>query len=104
MRLAPNEAQVHNGIAWLLAACPVDTFRDGPRAVEHARKAVELAGAKDTYCLDTLAAACAEAGQFDEAVRREKEAIEAADAADVKRLAELNVRLRLYQERKPYRE
>jgi hypothetical protein len=57
---------------------------------------------KDPDLLDTLAAAYAEAGQFDKAVLAQKEAIGlSADEASKKEFGE---HLKLYEARKPYRE
>jgi hypothetical protein len=53
-----------NSLAWLLATCPVPEMRNGPRAVELARQACEIDGWKNPALLDTLAAACAETGDF----------------------------------------
>jgi len=46
------------------------------KAIEHGTTACELSGWAEPICLDGLAAAYAEAGRFDLAVRRQKEAIE----------------------------
>jgi tetratricopeptide (TPR) repeat protein len=42
LKLAPRNAVGHNDLAWLLATCPDSKFRDPKRAVELAKKAVEL--------------------------------------------------------------
>jgi tetratricopeptide (TPR) repeat protein len=43
VRLKPDSALYHNQLAWLLATCPELKLRDPGQAVEHAKKAVELA-------------------------------------------------------------
>ena len=75
LELAPGEARVHNQLSWMLAACPQSAYRDGPRAVELARRACELTGWQDPNLLDTLASAYAECGRFDEAVTWAKKAL-----------------------------
>ena len=75
-------------------------MRDGKTAVEFATKACELTGWKQPAYLDTLAAAHAEAGDFDSAVRRQTETISLLSDANAKK--DFGTRLKLYQERKPY--
>jgi tetratricopeptide (TPR) repeat protein len=62
-----------------------------------------LSGLTDSNILDTLAAAYAEAGDFDQAIKWQQRAIElnASDADFVKGGKE---RLELYRQHKPYRE
>lgn len=101
LRLNSGHLDALNDLAWLLAASPQTGQRDGPRAVELAAKLVKL---QRTACsLDTLAAACAEAGRFEEAVRAEKEAIELLGDKDEKVASEYAARLKLYEVRQTYR-
>src|SRR5262249_27778449 len=76
LRVHPNDQPVLNVLAWTLATCSDDRQRDGKRALELATKACELSDWKDVQFLDTLAAAAAETGDFERAVRYEKQAIE----------------------------
>ena len=66
---------IQNNLAWMLATCPDPAVRDGRRAVTLAREACQLRQWKDAFSLDTLAAAYAEIGSFEEAIRWENEAI-----------------------------
>lgn len=100
LRLDPGFAQAHNNLAWLLAAAPDDSLRDGARAVEHAAKACDLTGYRDPGYLDTLAAALAEAGQFDQAVEQATAAVQLAQGDS---RAAIQSRLELYRDGKPYR-
>jgi arylsulfatase A-like enzyme/Flp pilus assembly protein TadD len=99
--LKPEYAAAYNNLAWLVATCPDDRYRDARQAVSHARKACELSGWDDFGMLDTLALAYAERGDFSEAVQWQTKALEFAPA---EAQADLRSRLELYQNGKPYRE
>jgi tetratricopeptide (TPR) repeat protein len=103
VRLEPRYAYGHCNRAWLQATCPDAKHRDGRKAVESARKACELTGWKDANALDTLAAAYAEFGKFDGAVEWQMKSLELLGPAK-KAALDYRQRLKLYQDRKPYRE
>jgi tetratricopeptide (TPR) repeat protein len=88
-------------LAWLMAASDDPRLRDGTTAVSFAEKAVAATGRKSPTCLDTLAAAYAEAGQFAEAVSAEKEAIARPTTDDQKKV--YAARLKLYELKFAYR-
>jgi len=94
-----------NRLARLQATCPAAEFRDGAKAVENATKACELTNWKNPGYLNVLAAAYAEAGDFDAAVKWQKEAIDLLTEEQPSWWrAEFQARLKLYQSGKPYRE
>ena len=63
----PSDYTSVNNLAWILATSPIDSVRDGRRAVELAEKAGELSRHKRAFVLSTLAAAYAEVGNFEKA-------------------------------------
>jgi tetratricopeptide (TPR) repeat protein len=99
--LNPDNPAALNNLAWIRATHRRAELRDGAQAVELAERCCELSGYQVGATLDTLAAAYAEAGRFDDAVRWQTKAIELAPAAGK---AELKTRLELYRAGKPFRE
>jgi protein O-mannosyl-transferase len=105
LRHDPNQKVALNSLAWLMATCPDAAIRNGPEAVALARKAAGQCRVDDPEVLDTLAAAYAEAGQFQEAVKAGESAHAAAEAANNQQLGKsIQQRLLLYRVGKPYRE
>jgi len=127
-----EQAEVLNDRAWLRATCPEASIRNGELAVTDAKKACDLDGWEVASHIDTLAAAYAEGGDFDSAVRYQNEAInkhkslpqkasktiaklrydkelhkrvteKLAEAVN-KSLGGFNQRLELYKQHRPYRE
>jgi tetratricopeptide (TPR) repeat protein len=103
VRLNPRDPNPYNGLAWIWATCPVSEMRDGKKAVEYAKKACELMDYHRADDLGTLAAAYAEAGQFEEAGKWQRKANDDADY--VRTYGEAGKdRLKLYDQKRPYRE
>jgi tetratricopeptide (TPR) repeat protein len=101
IRLAPEDSYVLNLRAWMLATCPEEKFRDGKQAVIDATLSNSISGWNDSGTLDTLAAAYAETGEFELAVKWQEKAM-ITSAPEFR--AETESRLKLYRDRKPYRE
>jgi tetratricopeptide (TPR) repeat protein len=96
----PAELDSYNNIAWDFATHQEHTSRDGKAAVLFATKACEITTYTNTQFLDTLAAAYAESGDFDSAVKWQSKAIELL--SDAKEKEDYGTRLKLYQDKKPY--
>ncbi len=96
----PTSASTFNQLGWIWATAPDPDVRNGPRAKECATRACELTEWTDASYLDTLAAACAEVGDFDAAVQWMEKAIPfvSADTED-----DYHSRLALYRQEKPIR-
>lgn len=99
----PQSADAHNSLAWFLATCPDAAYRNGAEAVKHARSACELTEWKDAAELDTLAAAYAEAGDFDQAVEFMTQALSKMGPEDAADREEFEGRLALFQRKEAYR-
>ena len=94
-----------NNLAWLLATHRDGQFRDGAEAVRLAERVCERTKRSDPGLLDTLAAAYAEAGRFDDAVQTAAEAEAIADTrADASLAAGIRARKELYATGKAFRE
>jgi Flp pilus assembly protein TadD len=105
LRLNPNDVTLLNDTAWLLATNPNVSIRNGQQAVELAQRAVDLSGGQEPAILSTLAAACAEAGRFPEAVPTARKALELAKRQNKPALAEsIQAKLSLYEAGTPFRE
>jgi len=105
LRLAPDHIRAMNDLAWLLATCPDAAIRNGPEAVRLADEANRRVNYTQPLLLDTLAAAYAEAGDFDRAVAAARRAVKLARAHNQSQLAdEYEARLRLYRARQAYRQ
>ncbi len=100
LKFDPQHLAAQNNLAWVLATAPEESVRDGKRAVKLAEQAMTQAGGRGRFIADTLAAAYAEAGKFDYAIKFQKWVINQspADSQD-----ELRGRLELYLKGQPYR-
>jgi tetratricopeptide (TPR) repeat protein len=101
LSIDPEHLEANNNLAWLLATAPDAGLRDGERAVELARRSVAVLRVPAT--LDTLAAALAETGRFDEAVIVVEEAIRVSRQQRSASAGELEARRRMYRSGRPYR-
>jgi uncharacterized protein len=96
-----GEVQAWNVLAWILATSENSEIRYGSNAVFFAEKAVAATNRKTPAVLDTLAAAYAEAAQFEKAVSTEQEAISLLQAEAEKN--DYRTRLKLFEAHLPYR-
>lgn len=100
LNLGPDLPPALNNLAWIRATHPDAELRNGAKAVELAERCCKLSNYQIGPTLDTLAAAYAEVGRFDEAIRWQNKAIELAGATDT---TELQKQLEFYRAGKPLR-
>ena len=102
VEVVPNDLRLRNELAWLLATSPDTRVRNGLEAERIAHDLLQAPGTHRFEILDTLAAAQAEAGYFDEAIRTAHEAIVAATPDQTNQIHAVTMRLRLYENRQPF--
>jgi len=92
-------ARAQQGLGWILATCPDESIRKPELALRFAQAAAEKMGESDFRYQDTLAAAQAAMGQFEEAKQRVSKALESAPKSEK---PFLEYRMALYEKREPY--
>jgi serine/threonine-protein kinase len=106
LKLDPHHPGTFNMLAWIWSTCPDPDFRNGPRARDCATRACELTEWSEPAYLDTLAAACAECGDYEQALKWANCAIELLkkqpDFSEA-RLQDYMARSELYRQRQPFR-
>ncbi|MEN8151077.1 MAG: tetratricopeptide repeat protein [Planctomycetota bacterium] len=102
-RLQPEDADTRTFLSWCLATSPDGKIRDGERALAWAKEANALTKGGKATTLNGLAAAYAETGHWDEAVATAREAHRLAVEERLPDAPAYATRLRLYEQKKPYR-
>ncbi len=103
LELKPDWPQAYNNLALILATHPDERVRNGPEAVALAERACALTQSSVPVYLSTLAAAYAELGRFDDAIRTAEQAVALAEARGLTNIARRNTELlQLYQAGKPF--
>lgn len=101
LEVNPNHQPALNNMARIRATHPDAKLRDGKQAVAMAKRCCELDQYRVAIALDTLAAAYAEVGRFEDAVNMQIRAIELTPKANS---TKQKARLQLYMAGKPFRE
>jgi tetratricopeptide (TPR) repeat protein len=101
----PAGLDAANLLAWVLATHPEDVVRDGRRAVPYAENLCRSTLNANGAYLDTLAAAYAESGRFEEAVAAARKALDLGlRSGHVSRAEAVRGRLEDYMRNQPYRD
>ncbi len=104
-RLRPDWAEPLNAKAWTLATSSDEKVRNGAEAVTLAEKAATLTGRQQPAILNTLAAAYAETGRFDDALETANQALELAKRSNQTNFAaRIERAIALYKAHTPWRE
>jgi tetratricopeptide (TPR) repeat protein len=74
-QLNAQDAAVYQQMAYVFGACSQTGIRNSKKAIEAGRSACRITADRDWSSYDAFAVACAEAGNFDEAVKLEDKAI-----------------------------
>jgi Flp pilus assembly protein TadD len=105
LNLNPRNPAALNDLAWLRAAASDARLRNGTEAVKLAEQACQLTAFREPLLIGTLAAAYAEAGRFEDAVKTGERAKALALATGKSALAARNEELlTLYRARKAFHE
>jgi len=104
LQIKPDSAEAQNDLAWVLAACPQASLRNGNQAVQLAQRANQLTLNGNPAVLSTLAAAYAETGRFPEAIETAQRAVQLAETQSNTKLAnDLRSQMKCYQAGLPFR-
>jgi len=105
LRVNPEMIAAYNDLAWLLATSAEPKFRNGEEAVSMGEQACKKTSFSEPLFIGTLAAAYAEAGRFDDAVKTGEKARDLAEKMGLQEVARRNEELAgLYRQHKPYHE
>ena len=105
LRIKPDYPEAQNNLAWLLATLAPADGGDPARAVTLAERACELTNNRVAGYLDTLAAAYAATGRFNDAITTTQKAIGLArSTGQTQIVSEIETRLEVYRAGHHYRE
>jgi Flp pilus assembly protein TadD len=102
LQLSPRNDSALGGLAWLRATCPDASLRNGKEAIRMSTRACELSKWSEQDHLQALAAAYAESGDFDKAVKYQTQGINMKSVYGPL-LEEARERLAFYRDHRPWR-
>ncbi len=105
LEIAPEDLQAECNLAWIYATFPDSSVRNGARAVQLAEQALQQSERRNPRIWRLAAAAYAEAGRFDDAIKAAQNGLALAQAAGNSALIEtLETNIKLFQENTPLRD
>jgi tetratricopeptide (TPR) repeat protein len=102
LALDPHCRTAGNNLAWILATSADVELRNGQEAVVLAAEVVRSDGGGDPLSLDTLAAAYARSGRWDDAVATASRAVRSAEEKGTKSVEAIRARLERYRAAQSY--
>lgn len=102
-QMDPGSAESYNARAWLWATAPDASMRDGKKAIDAATKACQMTNWAEPEFVGTLAAAYAETGDFDQAIKWQQKSVDLTPQTLLSTYNERYARLELYRSHKPWR-
>ena len=103
LQLQPHLGSSHSNLAWVLAACPDPSIRNGPRALDLALRANRFSNGSNPVFLRVLAAAYAENARFSEASETAQRAMQTSAKTPSRELTRaIENELSLYRTGLPY--
>jgi Tfp pilus assembly protein PilF len=107
LQLRPNHVHALYSLCWIHAACPEEPFRDGKQAVQLGYQVCERTRWKNPLVLGAYAAAFAELGDFDKALKFQQRALDLVKKRRIPisadEFAKAERRMELYERGEPYR-
>ena len=105
LKADPDSPLALNNLAWVMSAGPDDSVRNGTAAVELALRLNQVTNRSNPGFIRTLAAAYAEAGQFDKAAETAQTASNLAESQGQPELArKIDEETNLYRDHRPFRD
>lgn len=101
-KLLPDDIEAANTVAWVLATSQHRDLRAGAEAVRIAEHAVQQK--PEAALIDTLAAAHAEAGNFEAAITHQRLALSRLTGEELRHKAEMEAHLAAYEKGLPWRD
>ena len=104
LAVEPDDTASEINLAWLLATAADASLRNGPKALELARRVNQTSGGQNPFALRSLAAAYAENGEFSNAIDTAQAAFQLASENNSRGLMRaLSNEMESYKADRPYR-
>jgi Flp pilus assembly protein TadD len=105
LEVQPNNLEAQCNLAWIFATFPDASIRNGAKAVELAQRAIELSDGKNARIWRLAAAAYAEAGRFQDAVKAAQNGLALAEAeGNAAFVQTLEGNIKLFEQNSPLRD